>query len=517
MAQIRSKQIKDFLSTVNWAETSDFEIANTSDIAQFVAGEISAVNSASTTAISSLQSALDAEILATNSDVSRIDGALNAEIAATNSEVIRIDGNVSAEASTRLANDNTLQSNIDAENARIDAILLASDADKDTFVEVVALINSVDLENDDALAAVILNLNAEIDSTNSDVTRMDNATAAEIAATNSDVSRIDAAHGVEVAATNSEITRIDGELSAEITATNSEVTSIDVRLGSVSGDLVETVDSIESALSVEISGTNSEVIRIDGSVSTEKLRAETAEGVNSAAVVTEKDRALAAELVLTNALSAEVTSTNSDVTRIDGDISAILSLSTADKDSFAEIVTLINGIDTVNDDALAAVILNLNGEISDTNSEVIRLDASVATEKLRAETAEGVNSAAVVTEKDRALAAELVLTNALAAEVSATNSEVTRLDGEDTAMKGRLVTLEASIMEDDQVAVETFAGAGFTYTLANAVQENQAALVDAFVNGHRLSVTSVTGASVVLANPGYTVDSADEVIFVYQY
>jgi len=424
MAQIRSKQIKDFLSTVNWAETSDFEIANTSDIAQFVAGEISAVNSASTTAISSLQSALDAEILATNSDVSRIDGALNAEIAATNSEVIRIDGNVSAEASTRLANDNTLQSNIDAENARIDAILLASDADKDTFVEVVALINSVDLENDDALAAVILNLNAEIDSTNSDVTRMDNATAAEIAATNSDVSRIDAAHGVEVAATNSEITRIDGELSAEITATNSEVsridgelsaeitatnsevTSIDVRLGSVSGDLVETVDSIESALSVEISGTNSEVIRIDGSVSTEKLRAETAEGVNSAAVVTEKDRALAAELVLTNAL---------------------------------------------------------------------------------------------------------------AAEVSATNSEVTRLDGEDTAMKGRLVTLEASIMEDDQVAVETFAGAGFTYTLANAVQENQAALVDAFVNGHRLSVTSVTGASVVLANPGYTVDSADEVIFVYQY
>ena len=50
------------------------------------------------------------------------------------------------------------------------------------------------------------------------------------------------------------------------------------------------------------------------------------------------------------------------------------------------------------------------------------------------------------------------------------------------------------------MAVETFVGAGFSYVLANAVQEDQASLVD-----------------VTLSDPGYTVDSQDEVVFVYQF
>lgn len=49
-----------------------------------------------------------------------------------------------------------LQSQINTEKGRIDAILDAAQADKDTFVEIVNLINSVDLENDNALASVIL-------------------------------------------------------------------------------------------------------------------------------------------------------------------------------------------------------------------------------------------------------------------------------------------------------------------------------------------------------------------------
>jgi len=49
-----------------------------------------------------------------------------------------------------------LQSNIDIEKGRIDAILLASDADKDSFAEIVQLINSVDTENDQAFASYVL-------------------------------------------------------------------------------------------------------------------------------------------------------------------------------------------------------------------------------------------------------------------------------------------------------------------------------------------------------------------------
>mgnify|MGYP000309447666 CR=1 FL=1 len=50
----------------------------------------------------------------------------------------------------------TLQGNIDVENARIDAILSASSADKDTFAEIVTFINAVDTTNDTALGAEIV-------------------------------------------------------------------------------------------------------------------------------------------------------------------------------------------------------------------------------------------------------------------------------------------------------------------------------------------------------------------------
>ena len=62
---------------------------------------------------------------------------------------------IATEATVRAGADTTLQSNIDTENARIDAILLAADADKDTFVEIVTFINAVDTTNDTALGTEI--------------------------------------------------------------------------------------------------------------------------------------------------------------------------------------------------------------------------------------------------------------------------------------------------------------------------------------------------------------------------
>ncbi|RJE76976.1 hypothetical protein BGP78_01640 [Pseudoalteromonas sp. MSK9-3] len=55
--------------------------------------------------------------------------------------------------STILSDDYTAK--IDTEKARIDSILAASDADKDSFAEIVALINSVDTESDEAFAGYV--------------------------------------------------------------------------------------------------------------------------------------------------------------------------------------------------------------------------------------------------------------------------------------------------------------------------------------------------------------------------
>lgn len=97
-----------------------------------------------------------------NAEISRAQGAesdLAADISAE--ETARIAA-VSAEQSAREAADLVLDGKITTEKGRIDAILSASTADADTFKEVVDLINSVDLTNDNALAAAVLSINDDI-------------------------------------------------------------------------------------------------------------------------------------------------------------------------------------------------------------------------------------------------------------------------------------------------------------------------------------------------------------------
>jgi len=117
-------------------------------------------------AVSSEQSAREAaDTTLTNSlnaEISRAQGAesdLADDISAE--ETARIAA-VSAEQSAREAADTTLQSNIDTEKGRIDAILSAADADKDSFAEIVTLINSVDTENDSAFAGYVTSNNAAL-------------------------------------------------------------------------------------------------------------------------------------------------------------------------------------------------------------------------------------------------------------------------------------------------------------------------------------------------------------------
>ena len=100
-------------------------------------------------AVSDLQSEIDADVLV---EKQRAEG-----------EEARIEGKLDQEVSDRQAADTTLQSNIDTEKARIDAILDASDANKDSFKEIVDLINSVDTENDSAFAGYVTSNDAAME------------------------------------------------------------------------------------------------------------------------------------------------------------------------------------------------------------------------------------------------------------------------------------------------------------------------------------------------------------------
>ena len=376
MAQIRSKQIADFLQTVDFATLNDAtKIASGLAVKNYVSAQIATVNGNTgdlVASVDSLEVALAAEISATNDDfavvnesVESLEQALAAEIQSTNDDFAVVNESVES-----------LEQGLSLEKGRIDAILLASDADKDSFAEIVSLINAVDTTNDDALATVIGNLNAEISATNADVTSI-NTRATNIEALNT--------------AQNESIDSLEVALNAEISATNSDVTSIDARLGEVSGDLVGSVDSLELALSAEISATD-----------------------------------------------ADFTSVN---TRVSND------------------------------------------------------EAALAAEIVRAESVEAV------------------LDGRITSEVSDLNVTIDSLE---TAHDSRLDSLEAYIMEDFEVVEESKAGNGLSYTLGFAVQDDNKTLVNAFVNGHRVLVNTVSGTSIALVTPGYEIDEDDTVVFVYQ-
>ena len=87
-----------------------------------------------------------------------------------------------------------------------------------------------------------------------------------------------------------------------------------------------------------------------------------------------------------------------------------------------------------------------------------------------------------------------------------------------TSIDTRIGLVEAAIIEDDEFIVESFNGVsvGTGYTLTHSVQDNEEELVWAYVNGLSVEVATVSGTSVTLANPGYTIDSNDTVKFHYQ-
>jgi hypothetical protein len=106
--------------------------------------------------------AVSAEASARIAADQQLESSISAEASARIAADLVLEGLVSSEASARSSADQQLQSSIDIEKGRIDAILSASEADKDSFAEIVSLINSVDTENDQAFAGYVSSNNAAV-------------------------------------------------------------------------------------------------------------------------------------------------------------------------------------------------------------------------------------------------------------------------------------------------------------------------------------------------------------------
>ena len=201
----------------------------------------------------SLQSAIDAEATARQD----ADGALQ-------SQIEDVESALAQEVTDRQNADISLQSAIDAEKARIDAILDASDADKDSFAEIVQLINSVDTENDEAFASYVLSNNEALaqevaDRQAGDAQTLQDAkdyTDAQIAAIpevdlsaiESDISDLQAADISLQSAIDAEKARIDALEAAAPTFNKMKITMQEGQLAYV--DLAH--DAIENSIVVSV-------------------------------------------------------------------------------------------------------------------------------------------------------------------------------------------------------------------------------------------------------------------------
>ena len=407
-----SSDLADLQSYVD--TTVDSAIATlTSDLADETAARIADVDAEEARAL-----AAEAALSATFST------ALAAETFRAQAAEVQLSNDLSDETSYRIAADTVLQSNIDVEKGRIDAILLASDADKDSFAEIVTLINSVDTENDQAFASYVLSNNAAISSLSSTfsaaLSAEESARIAADAQLSSDLADLQSYVDTTV---DSAIATLTSDLADETAARIADVDAEEARALAAEALL-------QTNINTEANERMAEDITLQGNIDIEASRAQIAEtaiasdladeiSTRIAAVFAEETRAMLAEAALVatfstaifneeaRALAAEVV-LQSNIDTEKGRIDAILLASDADKDSFAEIVALINSVDTTNDQAFASYVLSN--------------DAALAAEVLRAETAEAslsaTFSAAISTEEARAMAAELVLTNDLASEVS---------------------------------------------------------------------------------------------------
>jgi hypothetical protein len=116
------------------------------------------------TAVAAVQSDVDQN----EADADAADAALSARL-----DVLETDPTTASALAVVQADVDQNEADADAaiavERNRIDAILAGADADKDTFAEIVTLINSVDTTNDNAFAAYVLSNDAAVAAVQADV------------------------------------------------------------------------------------------------------------------------------------------------------------------------------------------------------------------------------------------------------------------------------------------------------------------------------------------------------------
>jgi hypothetical protein len=345
-------------------------------------GMISAEQSARESADNDLSDRIDEEELRASQEENRIEA--------------KFDEMMSDEQSAREQGDSSLQSQIDTEKSRVDAILLASQADKDSFAEIVELINSVDTENDSAFASYVLSNNAALAQEVSDRQAGDQSLQSEIEAEETRAmgeesrieSKFDGMMSTETAARIAGDSALQSSLAQEVSDRQAAVSAEQSAREQADSDLQDSIDAEESrAMGVESSlqsQITQEVSDRQSAVSAEASARQSADSVLQSNINSEASARQSADTTLQSNIDAEETRAmgveaelQSDLENLDGyaqDIRSDLDQEILDRQS------AVSSEETARIAGDSALQSSLNSEISARQSADTTLQSNIDAE-----------------------------------------------------------------------------------------------------------------------------------------
>ena len=329
---------------------------------------------------------------------------------------------------------------------------------------------------------------------------------------------------------SSNFATVSDALSTEIDATSADVKilsdALSVEILATSGD----VKVLSDALSTEISATTDDVTSIDLVLG----------AAGTAADVTAISDALATEISNTNSdvasIDTRADAIDGDITDVSNAVSAILAGADADLDQFAEVISYVDSLDTADGGALTSAIASIGVVVSSNSSLDVVLSAALSAEI--STTNSDVQSIETVLGTMGTSETITAISNAVSNEISNTNSDVASIDtviGElgntyatDVELSGavsveklRAENAEAALAQADEYVhqVGTFRTAtSFAITgVRNGGKED----VLVFINGHNIPPvimesglmgwSTLDGINFTLSNIGYDLEADDHV------
>ena len=276
--------------------------------------------------VAAIASAESKDVLRASTAVVNISTAKSEAIATgvTNIATAKSEALVAAQSADTVLS-TAVSSAIATEKGRIDAILLASDADKNSFAEIVSLINSVDTTNDTAFGGYVTSNNAALSTEL--VARASGDTAAISSALSSSIVKADAAQAAAIASAESKdvvraatastatatvasglstelIARADGDTAAIASALSSAESKDVLRAATAVTNIANAKSEAIATGVTNIATAKSEAIAT-GVTNIATAKSEAIASALSSSIV-KADAALASATLLTNALDSRI-------------------------------------------------------------------------------------------------------------------------------------------------------------------------------------------------------------------